>query len=77
MADREKNVGLAALLNILLTVIEAVGGLLTNSLTILADALHDFGDSITLAIAWFAEKQAKKPADQKRTFGYHRLSLLS
>jgi cobalt-zinc-cadmium efflux system protein len=77
MGDREKNVGFAASLNILFTVIELIGGLLTNSLALLADALHDFVDSSALIIAWLAEKKAKQPATSKMTFGYRRLSLLS
>ncbi len=74
---REENVKFAAGLNIVFTLIEIVGGLLTNSLALLADALHDFGDSIALVVAWWAERKAKTPADNKMTFGYHRLSLLS
>jgi cobalt-zinc-cadmium efflux system protein len=70
-------VGFAAALNILFTVIEFIGGLLTNSLALMADALHDLADSFALIIAWFAEKKAKKPATSKMTFGYRRLSLLS
>lgn len=77
MGDREKNVGYAAILNILFTVIELIGGLLTNSLALIADALHDFGDSFALIVAWYAERKAKKPATRKMTFGYRRLSLLS
>ena len=77
MGDREKNVGFAAFLNILFTVIELIGGLLTNSLALLADALHDFVDSVALIIAWLAEKKATQPATSKMTFGYRRLSLLS
>jgi len=77
MSDREKNVGFAALLNILFTIIELIGGLLTNSLALLADSLHDFADSLVLILAWFSEKQAKRPATNRMTFGYRRLSLLS
>jgi len=77
MGDREKNVGFAAILNILFTVIELIGGFLTNSLALIADALHDFGDSFALIIAWYAERKAKKPATRKMTFGYRRFSLLS
>ncbi|MCC4765126.1 cation diffusion facilitator family transporter [Methanosarcina sp. DH1] len=77
MGDREKNVGFAAALNILFTFIELIGGFLTNSLALIADALHDFADSFALIIAWYAEKKAKKPATSKMTFGYRRLSLLS
>ena len=75
--SRERNIGIAVLLNVAFTGIEVVGGLWTNSLTILSDALHDFGDSVTLIVAWVLERKARAPADRKRTFGYQRLSLLS
>ena len=75
--DREQNIKLAVLLNITFTVIEILGGLWTNSLTILSDALHDFGDSVALLSSLFFEKKAKQVPDSKRTFGYQRLSLLS
>lgn len=73
----EKNIGVAVLLNLSFTVIEIIGGLWTNSLTILSDALHDFGDSVALIASWVLERKSKLPADRKRTFGYQRLSLLS
>jgi len=74
---REKNIGIAAFLNILFTFIELFGGIWTNSLAILSDALHDLGDSIFLVTSWIAEKQARKKPDIRRTFGYQRLSLLA
>ena len=64
MGDREKNVGFAATLNILFTVIELIGGLLTNSLALMADALHDFGDSFALIVAWYAERKAKRTCNE-------------
>lgn len=75
--DREKSIKTVVFLNITFTIIEFVGGLWTNSVAILSDALHDFGDSFALIVALIAEKKAKKPADKKRTYGYQRLSLLS
>lgn len=74
---REANIKIAIFLNIIFTVIEVIGGLWTNSLTILSDALHDFGDSVTLISSFFIEKKAQKEPDVRRTFGYQRLSLLS
>ncbi len=74
---RSENIRVAVALNIFFTVVEVVGGLLTNSLTILSDALHDFGDSVTLISSYVLEKKAQKEPDQRRTFGYQRLSLLS
>ncbi|NOY14785.1 MAG: cation transporter [bacterium] len=75
--DREHNIKIALFLNLGFTIIEVIGGLWTNSLAILSDALHDLGDSIALIASWIAEKKAKKPADAKRTYGYQRLSLFA
>lgn len=77
MANREKRVRLAAFLNITFTIIELIGGFWTNSLAILSDALHDFGDSIALLLSWIFERGARKKPDLNRTFGYQRLSLFS
>ena len=77
MPEREKRVRLAAFLNIVFTIIEIVGGFWTNSLAILSDALHDFGDSIALLVSWLFERGARKSPDINRTFGYQRLSLFS
>lgn len=73
--DRSSTLNWVIFVNIAFTFIELVGGLLTNSLTILSDALHDFGDSLVLILAWFAEKKAKQKPDRRRTYGYKRLSL--
>jgi cobalt-zinc-cadmium efflux system protein len=77
MSKREKRILLSVLLNIGFTILEIIGGFWTNSLAILSDALHDFGDSIALLSAWFFERQSKKAPDRIRTFGYQRLSLFS
>lgn len=74
---REKNIKIAVFLNVSFTIIEIIGGLWTNSLAILSDALHDLGDSIVLISSWILERKAAAPADKKRTFGYGRLSLVS
>lgn len=66
----------AFLLNLSFTIIEIIGGILTNSMAILSDALHDFGDSLSLAIAWYLEKLSKKKPDKKFSYGYGRFSLL-
>ena len=77
MPVREERVRLAAFLNIVFTIIEIVGGFWTNSLAILSDALHDFGDSVALLVSWLFERGARKSPDMNRTFGYQRLSLFS
>lgn len=74
---REENIKVAVFLNVLFTIIEIAGGLWTNSLTIISDALHDFGDSVSLIVSLIAEKAARKKPDERKTFGYQRLSLLA
>lgn len=70
------NIKIAFLLNLLFTLLEIVGGLWTNSMAILSDALHDLGDSVSLGISWYLEKYAQRGPDQKYSFGYARFSLL-
>ncbi len=71
-----KNIALAFFLNFSFTIIELIGGLLTNSVAILSDALHDFGDSISLGMAWYFEKLAKRSPNAKYSYGYKRFALL-
>ena len=70
------NIGLAFLLNLSFTIIELTGGLLTNSIAIISDAVHDFGDSLSLALAWYFQKKSKKGSTNQYTYGYKRFSLL-
>ena len=58
-------------------VAEVIGGLLLNSLALLADAAHMFTDTAALAIALAAVRIARRPADSKRTYGYHRFEILA
>src|SRR5215212_663775 len=58
-------------------VAEVVGGLLSGSLALLADAAHMLTDAGALALAWFALRLANRPADPKRSFGYHRFQALA
>lgn len=72
----EKNLQLAFFMNFGFAIIEAVGGYFTNSIAIMADALHDIGDSITLLISWQLERISKKSRDAHYSYGYKRYSLL-
>ncbi|MDR2027682.1 MAG: cation diffusion facilitator family transporter [Prevotellaceae bacterium] len=69
-------IGIAFFLNLVFSFIEVVGGYLTNSVAILSDALHDLGDSFSLALAWYFQKLSKKKRDSKYSYGYRRFSLL-
>ncbi|MDX9748434.1 MAG: cation diffusion facilitator family transporter [Paludibacter sp.] len=71
-----KNIRFAFFLNLGFTLIEIAGGLLTNSVAILSDALHDFGDSISLGLAWYFQKLSVKGSNEKYSYGYKRFSLI-
>ncbi|MYL21718.1 cation diffusion facilitator family transporter [Halobacillus litoralis] len=71
------NIKTAFFLNFVFTIIEIIGGLLTNSMAILSDALHDLGDSLSLGLAWFLQKFSKKGTSESFSFGYRRFSLLA
>lgn len=72
----EKNILVAFLLNLFFSVFELIGGIFTNSIAIISDAVHDFGDSISIGVSYFLEKKSKKKPDNKYTFGYTRYSVL-
>ena len=69
-------IGLAFALNLVFTIIEFIGGLLTNSTAIMADAVHDLGDTLSIGLGWWLNRLSGKKADFSFTYGYHRLSLL-
>ncbi len=71
-----KNIKLAFFLNLSFTIIEIIGGALTNSIAILSDAIHDLGDSLSLGLAWYFQKLAKKGRTKSYSYGYKRFSLI-
>ena len=71
------NLKLAFFLNLGFTIIEIIGGLWTNSVAILSDALHDLGDSLSLGLAWYLEGYSKKEQNAYFSYGYRRVSLLA
>jgi cobalt-zinc-cadmium efflux system protein len=66
----------AIVLNLLLTVVEAVAGILAGSLALVADALHNFSDCGSLIIALIARRIGRLPSDDRRTFGYRRAEII-
>ncbi|HDZ42254.1 MAG TPA: cation transporter [Bacteroidetes bacterium] len=71
-----RHISLAFFLNLGFTIIEIIGGIYTNSVAIISDALHDFGDSVSLAVAWYLQKISSRGRDRYYTYGYRRFSLL-
>jgi cobalt-zinc-cadmium efflux system protein len=69
-------IGWAFFLNAGFTIIEFIGGWLTNSTAIMADAVHDLGDSLSIGLAWLLNKVSNKAADESFSYGYQRFSLL-
>ena len=55
----EKNIFIAFLLNLLFSILELVGGIITNSVAIISDAVHDLGDAASIGASYFLEKKSK------------------
>jgi len=73
----EKALKIALALTTVFLVVELAGGFIAHSLALLSDAAHMFTDTAALAIALMAIHIAKRPADDRRTFGYHRFEILA
>lgn len=74
---RGKKLLWVTVLNLSITIVQIIGGLLSNSLSLLSDAIHNLGDSSALFIAFIAGKISRKAPDQRRTFGYKRVEILA
>ena len=76
-ADGTRAFAWVTLINLAYTVLEAGYGFATNSLALLSDALHNFGDVLGLGLAWGAAVIAKRPPTERHTYGWRRATLLS
>lgn len=65
------------LLNVLITVVEIIGGLISGSLALLSDAFHNMGDSFSIILGYFAQQIGGRPETRKSTYGYRRAEILS
>ena len=73
----DAKVAFAIALNLALTLAQIIGGVIAGSLSLIADALHNFSDAIALIIAFGARKIARRPADAQMTFGYGRIEAVA
>ena len=72
-----RNLIISIFLNVLITVAQVIGGVLSGSLALLSDALHNFSDVISLIISYVANKLSRKKASTKKTFGYKRAEIIA
>lgn len=72
-----KKLLLSIFLNIGITVAQVIGGLISGSLALLSDALHNFSDVLSLLVSYIADKYSKKDASVEKTFGYKRAEIIA
>ena len=72
-----RNLIFSILLNIIITVVQAIGGLYSGSLSLLSDALHNFSDVVSLVISYIANRLSQRKASLQKTFGYKRAEILA
>lgn len=64
-------------LNLIITIVEILGGLVSGSLALLSDAFHNLGDSLSILLGYFSQLIGKRPETERQTFGYRRAEILS
>ncbi len=74
--NSDKKILIAFILNLLFSIIEVFGGILTGSIAIASDALHDFGDAMSIGASYLFEKKSMQKPDKTYTYGYARFSVL-
>ena len=72
-----RKIFLVTLLNAVITAAQIIGGIVSGSLALLSDAVHNFSDTIAIALSYFANKAARKPQDVRKTYGYKRAEILA
>lgn len=75
--EGDRRVLWAVLVNVLLTVAQIIGGVMAGSLALVADAIHNLSDAVSLGIAFLARRIARRPADDAMTFGYGRAEIVA
>jgi cobalt-zinc-cadmium efflux system protein len=73
----EKNLLISTLLNLTISIVEIAGGIFSNSLALISDALHNLGDTSALFIAYLANLISKKKYNPRKTFGYKRIEIIA
>jgi cobalt-zinc-cadmium efflux system protein len=73
----ERNLLAAVILNFSITAAEIIGGIISNSLALLSDAVHNLGDGLAVLLAYIAHRISKRDPNTRKTFGYKRIEILS
>jgi len=74
---RGKNLGFAIVLNVGITLAQAIGGIISGSMALLSDAAHNFSDVLSMVISYLANRLARREATEKQTFGFRRSEILA
>lgn len=72
-----KNIGITIILNVFITIAQLIGGVISGSMALLTDALHNFSDVISLVLSWFTNRLAKRKSTIRQTYGYKRAEILA
>ena len=72
----QKNIFIAFILNLIFSLVEFIGGILTGSIAIISDAIHDFGDATSIGVSYLFERKSKYQPNDTYTYGYARYSVL-
>lgn len=75
--EGDRRMQAAVAVNLLLTAVQIIAGVISGSLALVADAIHNLSDALSLIIAFFARKIGRRPADAKMTFGYGRAEVVA
>lgn len=73
----EKNLLAAVILNFTITLAEIIGGIVSNSLALLSDAVHNLGDGLAVLLAYIAHRISRRVSNHRKTFGYKRIEILA
>ena len=73
----ERNLLAAVVLNFTITAAEIIGGIVSNSLALLSDAVHNLGDGLAVLLAYIAHRISRRDANTRKTFGYKRIEILA
>ncbi len=72
-----KNLGFAIVLNVGITLAQAIGGIISGSMALLSDAAHNFSDVLSMVISYLANRLARREATEKHTFGFRRSEIMA